>query len=219
MFNAFHKAIRPSDFRGPHGDSLSRPRSELEAEVTANRPNTTRDQERMPELSDAYHQRGKLDMGPGTAQRPMTRPRTQGFDSAESSGFDKAIFAREKKRQGEAKTAPPNGTYPSRFGAKNDFSFPPGLSEEAKAEHLSKNTKIQKWKEAQVRQWGGEFGHRSQFTREKGGMHSIMTTATATAKSPFSQSEQDSIVAGEWAPDPNEIEEDGKASGETKSSR
>jgi hypothetical protein len=111
------------------------------------------------------------------------------------------------------------GTYPSRFGAKNDFSFLPGLSEEAKAEHLSKNTKIQKWKEAQVRQWGGEFGHRSQFTREKGGMHSIMTTATATAKSPFSQSEQDSIVAGEWAPDPNEIEEDGKASGETKSSR
>lgn len=218
MFSAFQKAMRPSDFRGPNGDSLSRPRSELEAEVTANRHTTTTDRDLMPGLTDAYHQREKLDMDPGTAQRPMTRPRTQAFDSLESSGFDQGIAAKEMKRQDAAKTAPPNETYSSRFGRKMNYSFPPGLSEEAKAEHLSKNAKIQKWKEAQDRQWGGEFGHRSQFTGDYVGSNSIMTTATATADSPFSQAEQESIKAGEWAPDPNEIEEDGKASGETKSS-
>ena len=78
MLKALHKAMHPSKYRGPHDERLSRPRAELEAEIRDNTPHNHVDQELMQEVTDAYHQRGTLEMEPGMAQRPWSDRHTLG---------------------------------------------------------------------------------------------------------------------------------------------
>jgi hypothetical protein len=75
--------------------------------------------------------------GPATTGRP----RTQAFDEGNMS--PEVAASREGLRQSAAPKVGPNG----RYGPRGKNNFPPGLSEEAKAQHRVQETHADKWRD------------------------------------------------------------------------
>ena len=169
MLKALHKVMHPGEYRGSHDERLSRPRAELEAEIRDNTPHNFSDPQLMQGVTDAYHQRGTLEVDPGMAQRPWSdrhtpggpgeqvnmerggipfegpattgRPRTQAFDEGNMS--PEVAASREGLRQSAAPKVGPNG----RYGPKGKYNFPPGLSQEEAKQHRVQETHADKWRD------------------------------------------------------------------------